>query len=105
MFHVKQNLFSRIIRFAVRRDRQTMAKTAQLSYGGEYSGPLAQEYQTYRRHLGRLTRNAGKYVLVHQTDIVDVYETYAEAYEAAYEKFGLEPFLIMQIAAKPILAR
>ena len=106
MFHVKQNLFSRMIRFAVWRDRQQMAKAAkQLSYGADYSGPLAREYGTYRRHLGRLVRDAGQYVLVEKDDIVGVYDSYQSALEAGYQKFGLEPFLVKCIGAKPILAR
>ena len=93
-----------MIRIAVRRDRQRMARPAQIPHEPEHLG-LTQEFETYQRDLGKLVRDAGKYVLIHQTEIVGIYETYAEAFEEGYGKFALDPFLVMHIAAKPILAR
>lgn len=69
--------------------------------------PLAREYQAYQAHLPKLLHQEGKFVLIHDTDVVEVYDTYKDALAAGYDKFGLKPFLVKLISPveTPILAR
>jgi hypothetical protein len=74
-----------------------MAKTEKVS--GNDGKALATEYATYLNHLPRLAHEEGKFALIHHSDLAGVYETYQDALAAGYEKFGLKPFLVKQIAA------
>ena len=59
---------------------------------------LKTEIQTYEREKQRLlSENEGKYAVIHGTEVAGVWDTYVDALHAAYEKFGLEPFLVKQI--------
>ena len=60
---------------------------------------LATELQTYEAKLPGLTPEAGKFVLIKGTNVVDVFGDYEDALKAGYERFGLEPFLVKKIEA------
>lgn len=59
---------------------------------------LERELATYSQSLPTLQANTGKFVLIKNDDIVDIYDTYADALRVGYERFKLEPFLVKQIA-------
>ena len=59
---------------------------------------LKTELDTYLRHKDELVRESeGKYVVVHGTEVIGVWDTYEDALRAGYEKVGLEPFLVKQV--------
>ena len=59
---------------------------------------LEKEYQTYLRHKEQLlAKNEGKYVLIKDTQIADVYASYEDALKEGLKKFGNVPFLVKQI--------
>jgi hypothetical protein len=60
---------------------------------------LEKELETYQKKLPELTAQAGKFALIHGSDLVDVFGAYEDALKAGYSKFGLEPFLVKQIQA------
>ena len=74
-----------------------MAKAEKVS--GNDGKALEMEYATYLNLLPRLAHEEGKFALIHHDDLAGVYETYQDALAVGYEKFGLEPFLVKQIAA------
>jgi len=53
----------------------------------------------YKSKLPELAANEGKYVLIHDDSIIDVYGTYEDALKEGYGRFHLEPFLVKQIHA------
>ncbi len=59
---------------------------------------LERELGTYRRELPNLLQNEGKLVLIRGDTVAGVYGTEAEAVEVGDNTFGLEPFLVKQIA-------
>jgi hypothetical protein len=61
--------------------------------------PLETETQTYEKRLLELLAHEGKFVLLHETDVSGFFDTYADALQAGYERFALEPFMIKQVAA------
>jgi hypothetical protein len=65
---------------------------------GEANMPLEKEQQTYLREQEKLRAHVGKYVLIHGDTVDGIYDTYQDALKVGYEKFGLEPFLVKQIA-------
>ncbi|HEX4146209.1 MAG TPA: hypothetical protein VHY91_22095 [Pirellulales bacterium] len=61
---------------------------------------LKTELETYNRNKERLvSQSEGKFVVIHDGDIAGVWDTYEDALQAAYEKFGLKPFLVKQVEA------
>jgi len=60
---------------------------------------LERELAAYKAKLAELAANEGKFALVHGDQVVDVFETYADAIKEGYSKFGLDPFLVKQIQA------
>ena len=60
---------------------------------------LEKELETYQRELPNMLNNEGKYALIHDSAVVDVFETYADALKIGYQQFGLKPFLVKQIQA------
>ena len=63
--------------------------------------PFERELATYERHKARLLAGEGqecRFVLIQADDIVGVYDTYNDALEEGYKRFGVEtPFLIKQL--------
>jgi hypothetical protein len=61
---------------------------------------LELELETYRNRLPDLLDREGKFVLIHGSAIVGVFDTREEALYAGYEHCGFAiPFLIKQIVA------
>ena len=56
------------------------------------------ELATYEREKSRLVAESeGKFVVIQGADVGGVWDTYVDALNAAYGKFGLTPFLVKQI--------
>lgn len=56
------------------------------------------ELETYEAKKKELLDRAGKFVLIQGRDVVGVWETYDDALQTAYDKFGVDkPFLVKQI--------
>jgi hypothetical protein len=64
--------------------------------------PLAAEWETYRREVGRLLAEGqeGKYALIKGDEIIGIYETWDEA-----RRVGLEKYLLQGHMVRPILSR
>jgi hypothetical protein len=61
---------------------------------------LEKELETFRNRLSELrAENEGKFVLIHGSQVVDVFSSYDDAIKAGYDRFGLEPFLVKRIQA------
>ena len=60
---------------------------------------LEQELQTYKRELANLLPQQGKFVLIQDDKVIDVFGTYEDALKAGYKVAGLEPFMVKQIQA------
>lgn len=58
---------------------------------------LERELETYKSKLSELAGDEGKYVLIHEDEVVDVFGTYEDAIKEGYERFKLAPFLVRQI--------
>jgi hypothetical protein len=65
----------------------------------EDSGPLATESNFYRRVVGRLLveGHENRWVLIKGEEIIGIWDTRAEAFAAADERFILQPVLVRQI--------
>lgn len=64
---------------------------------------LDQEISAYEAMLPTLeAHHMGKWVVIHQKELIGVYDSFEKAAEAAVEKFGRGPFLIRQVGASPI---
>jgi hypothetical protein len=60
---------------------------------------LEKELETYKAKFPELKQHAGKYVLIHGSDVVEYFSSYDDAIKAGYGRFGLKPFLVKQIQA------
>jgi hypothetical protein len=62
---------------------------------------LEKELETYKRELPKLVASGpGKYVLIQDSIVVGVYDTYADAIKDGYGRFGVaKAFLVKQINA------
>jgi len=60
---------------------------------------LEKELATYHAKLADLKEHQGKFVLIHDGEIVDFFTAYDDAIKAGYQKFQLEPFLVKRISA------
>jgi hypothetical protein len=60
---------------------------------------LEKELETYHRELPNMLTNEGKYVLIHEDDVAGFWDTYEDALQAGYERFGLKPFLVKRVQA------
>jgi hypothetical protein len=67
--------------------------------------PLERELAAYRRNLPKLLDRQGKFAVYQGDELAGVWDTYADALSAAYERFGLQPFLVKRIEAveQPLL--
>jgi hypothetical protein len=68
--------------------------------------PLRQEWNTYRREVGRLLADGheGKFVLIKNTTIEGIFDTWQAAHEEGRKRFLLQPMLVKQLLARePIL--
>jgi hypothetical protein len=68
---------------------------------------LEREIATYQREKARLLAEGehGRYALIHGDAVASVWDTWRDASQAGYEKFGLESFMIQEIREieRPIL--
>ncbi len=65
---------------------------------------LKQEIERYNAELNNLLQNEGKFVLIKGLKPFEFFESYDDALKAAYEKYGLEPFLVKKISRiEPII--
>jgi hypothetical protein len=71
--------------------------------GPEAADPLAalaEEREAFQERLPDLLReHEGKYVLIKGTDLIGVYRDRSQALSDGYQRFGVIPFLVRQIAA------
>ncbi len=59
---------------------------------------LEKELVTFKKSLPKMTaEHDGKFVLVQEDNVVDFFDTYDDAINAGYKKFGLKSFLVKQI--------
>lgn len=58
------------------------------------------EVETYYRELPQLLEKEGKFVLLHESEVIGFWDTEEEAVEAGDDRFGLDPFLVKQIRSK-----
>lgn len=58
---------------------------------------LEKELETYVKELPRLSCHEGKFVLIHDGTVEDVFGTYEDALKEGYERFGLDAFLVKEI--------
>jgi hypothetical protein len=66
---------------------------------------IDREWETFQDNLpALLEKEAGRYVLIHDDQVVGTWDTQAEALEEGYRRFNLESFLVQRIVAdeKPI---
>lgn len=57
------------------------------------------ERRVYEDHLPEFLDSVGKFVLIFGGEIGGPFDTYAEALEAGYAKYGERPFLVKEISA------
>jgi hypothetical protein len=60
---------------------------------------LEKELATYHAKLADLKEHQGKFVLIHDSEVIDFFTSYEDAIKAGYQQFQLEPFLVKQISA------
>lgn len=60
---------------------------------------LEKELETYKSKLPELKQQEGKFVLIHDADVIDTFSSYDDALKEGYKRFGLKPFLVKQIHA------
>lgn len=61
---------------------------------------LERELRTYQERKDDLVgASAGKYVLVKDDEVVDVFDTEADAIRDGYRRFGNVPFLVKEVEA------
>jgi hypothetical protein len=68
--------------------------------------PLRQEWNTYRREVGRLLAEGhqGRFVLIKNTTIEGIFDTWHAAHEEGLKRYLLQPMLVKQLLARePIL--
>ena len=64
---------------------------------------LHSEIQAYDHMRNRLESDFfGKWVVVHDEELVGAYETFEDAAEVAIQRFGRGPYLIRQVGAPPV---
>jgi hypothetical protein len=60
---------------------------------------LEPERDTFNSRFQELNaHNHGRFVLIQGTEISGIFDTYKDAIEAGYERFGLNSFLVKKIA-------
>lgn len=59
---------------------------------------ISRELKTFKENKTQLLKKAeGKFVLIHQNKIIDIFETEDEGIQAGYEQLGNTPFLVKEI--------
>jgi len=60
---------------------------------------LEKELDTYNRYLPEWSGHEGKYALIKEDEVVDLFSSYEDALKEGYKRFKLEPFMVKQISA------
>jgi hypothetical protein len=69
-----------------------------LLLGGNMEEILAKELTIYETNKNELIgKSKGKFVLIKDDQIIDVFDTKSDAIRQGYERFGNVPFLVKQI--------
>jgi hypothetical protein len=64
---------------------------------------LEKELATYQAKLPELKQHEGKFVLIQDDKVIDLFASYDDALKQGYKQFGLQPFLVKQIhAVEPV---
>jgi hypothetical protein len=59
---------------------------------------LSKELETYEANKSELIgKSKGKYVLIKDDQVIDVFDTKSDAIRQGYERFGNVPFFVKQI--------
>jgi hypothetical protein len=66
---------------------------------------LEREQATYERELPTLLDRLGKFAVISGDTIAGVYDTFEDALQVGYDRFGLNPFAVHQIELEPQVAR
>jgi hypothetical protein len=63
------------------------------------SEPLAREWKTFKREVGRLVAegHAGRFAIVKGDQVVSVWDTPRDAEQGGRERFGQESFLVQEV--------
>jgi hydrogenase maturation factor len=64
---------------------------------------ITADIKAYEKLLPTLEGNVGNWVLIHQEELVNIFDTSEEAAAEAVRRFGRGPFLIRQIGAPPMV--
>jgi hypothetical protein len=66
----------------------------------DFSMALEKEMETYFAELPKLVANKdeGKFIVIHDGQVLGVFGTYEDALKIGYEKCRLQPFLVKKIA-------
>ncbi len=65
---------------------------------------ITQEIAAYERIRGNLEReHLGKWVVVHDEQLIGAYEDFQEAADIAVRRFGRGPYLIREVGAPPLV--
>jgi hypothetical protein len=65
---------------------------------------LTAELQTYQRLLPTLLAHQGKFALIADGQLIDVFASYEDALKAGYAQRGMQPFLVKHISADEQIA-
>lgn len=95
---------------AILHARQNSLASAERTRGVHYTeflearpgDPLAEEWNTYRREVGRLLAEGqeGRHVLVKGQEIIGIFDTSEAAHEAGLKRYLREPFFVHAIRAE-----
>jgi hypothetical protein len=65
-----------------------------------------QEVKTFKRMETALRAAPGRFVVIKGEDVVGCYDTYRDALQVGYDKFGLDGFFLKELGvAEPVLWR
>lgn len=58
---------------------------------------LEKELETYQAKLPELKEHEGKFVVIQDDKVLDLFSSYDDALREGYRRFGTKPFLVKQI--------
>ncbi len=62
------------------------------------TSPLEKELQTFEAHKSKLlASNAGRFALIKDDSVIDVFDTHLDAIQQGYRHCGNVPFLVKEI--------
>ena len=71
--------------------------------GGKTMNQVQKNHEAYEDHRDRLeSEHLGRYALMHDGEIIDIYNDSGDAYSIGCDKYGLGNFTIEEIGEKPI---